>query len=513
MATGRTLVTVGAVGVLVTTTLLAGHSASADSKPDPGAQEPLRLSAPSGDPLEGTNSWRLRRPAVSGQIEGYPSAVSGLPGEPVELSVSTIDPWFTVKAYRFGDYSGGAAHLVGTTGNVAGVRQPPPVLNPYETRTVRANWPITVSLATGGWRPGVYLLKLTSSTGFDSYVPYIVRSASTTGTVALVLPVTTWQAYNDWGGYSLYVGANGDRRSWAVSFDRPYARPTGSAGFAFNTKSMVMLAERTDLPISYLANTDVSVDPGVLDGAKAYVSVGHDEYWTHQMRDAVVDARDAGTNLAFLGANTMYWRIRLEGTYKQAARVVVGYKHDWRQDPMLATDPALVTGRWRDYPVPAPENAVTGMQYECFPVDTDYRVATPGWWGFRKTGVQSGTSFPRLVGIEADRVYPISSTPRPLQILSHKTYSCRGVMTSTQSTYYTTPSGAGVFNAGTLRWVCAIYQRCGGAALPNSTNDFVRRVTRNVLSVFSEGPAGMQYPAHDNVANFSLPTENEVPAS
>ena len=200
MSRVQTLVTAGVIGVLATTTLLAGHGASADSTTDAVAnREPLRLSAPSADPLEGTSSWRLLQPAASGQIEGYPSAVSGLPGEPIELSVSTIDPWFTVKAYRFGDYSGGAAHLVGSTGNLAGVRQPPPVFSPYETRTVRANWPTTVSLATGGWSPGVYLLKLTSSSGFDSYVPYIVRSASTAGTVALVLPVTTWQAYNDWG--------------------------------------------------------------------------------------------------------------------------------------------------------------------------------------------------------------------------------------------------------------------------------------------------------------------------
>ena len=510
----RTFVWTGVLGAVVASALVTGHPVSADPINDSTSnRRVITLTAQSADRLAGTNSWRLRQPAVAGQIEGYASAASGLPGDPIELSVSTVDPSFTVRAYRFGDYRGGDAHLVGSASNLPGVLQPAPVLEPYETRTVRADWPITVDLATDGWQPGVYLLKLTSSTGFDSHFPYIVRSPSTAGTVALVLPVTTWQAYNDWGGYSLYVGKNGDRRSWAVSFDRPYARPSGNANFGFDTKSMVVLAERTDLPISYLANTDLSVDAGVLDGAKAYISVGHDEYWTHAMRDAVVTARNAGTNLGFFGANTMYWRIRLESTGTRPARVVIGYKHDWRQDPMLATEPALVTARWRDYPVPAPENAVTGMQYECFPVDTDYRVVTPKWWGFRHTGVQSGTSFPHLVGVEADRVYPISSTPRPLQVLSYTPYSCRGVMTSSQSTYYTTPSGAGVFNAGSLRWVCAIYQRCGVAALSDSTNAFVRRVTRNVLRVFNQGPAGLQHPARDNVANFALPTINEVPAS
>ena len=233
------------------------------------------------------------------------------------------------------------------------------------------------------------------------------------------------------------------------------------------------------------------------------------------MRDAVVAARDAGTNLAFLGANTMYWRIRLESNTRSIpGRVVVAYKWDARQnDPLYASNPTLATTRWRDAPSPEPENAVTGMQYECFPVDTAYRVVSPRWWGFRKTGVVKGTSFEHLVGVEADRVYPVDSTPRPLQILSYSNYSCRGVGTSSQSTYYTTPSGAAVFNTGTLRWVCAISKPCGSAQLTPETNRFVRQVTRNVLRVYAQGPAGLTRPARDNIADFPLPAVNEVPAS
>jgi hypothetical protein len=133
------------------------------------------------------------------------------------------------------------------------------------------------------------------------------------------------------------------------------------------------------------------------------------------MRDAVLNARDAGTNLAFLGANTMYWRVRMEPNAAGAAsRVVVSYKWDARSDdPLYFSDPEQATTRWRDKPAPEPENELTGMQYECHPVDTDYQVATPGWWGFRKTGVSKGTGFARLVGVEADRVYPIPSTRPP----------------------------------------------------------------------------------------------------
>ena len=77
----------------------------------------------------------------------------------------------------------------------------------------------------------------------------------------------------------------------------------------------------------------------MLAGAHGYVSLGHDEYWTPAMRRAVSDARDAGTNLAFLGANTMYWRIRLNERATGPARVVVGYRDDAHLDPLREKRP------------------------------------------------------------------------------------------------------------------------------------------------------------------------------
>jgi len=456
--------------------------------------------------LAGTNSWRLDRPATNGEIEGYSHTVSGAPGDALALSVSTVDPYYGIEAFRFGAYQGGQATLVWSSGQLQGIQQPAPAFSSYDTRTVDADWPTSVVIPTDGWAAGVYLLKLTSAYGYESYVPYIVRSTSTTGTVTLVAPVTTWQAYNDWGGYSLYVGANGDRNSWAVSFDRPYAAP-GSADFIYGVKPVVLLAERTGLPLSYLATTDIDSNPTIVQDSRAVVSMGHSEYWTRAMRDSLTAARDAGTNLAFLGANNMYWQIRLESDATSGpGRLEVGYKWDAKSDPEYNTNPGLVTNRWRDSPSPEPENSLIGLLYECHPANTDYRVVSPDWWGFRNTGVATGTTFPHLVGIEADRAYLTPTTPHPLQVLSFMDYSCRGSPTSSQSTYYTTPSGAGVFTAGTLRWTCAIYQPCGSAGLTLETNAFVRRVTRNILKVFAKGPAGVQHPAVDNVDQFPLPT-------
>jgi hypothetical protein len=210
----------------------------------------------------------------------------------------------------------------------------------------------------------------------------------------------------------------------------------------------------------------------------------------------------------------MYWRVRTAPSPTGAHRLVVGYRHDAALDPATLRGEPGSTARFRDPPHPRPENSLTGMLYECFPVDAPFRVASASWWGFAGTGVRSGDSFAHVVGVEADRVYPVESTPRPLEIVGHVNYSCGGVATSAQAIYYTTESGAAVFNAGTLRWTCALSARCGASfGVTATARRFVRRVTDNVLTAFATGPAGPGLPARDNVGSYDLPTDNLVPAS
>ena len=240
--------------------------------------------------------------------------------------------------------------------------------------------------------------------------------------------------------------------------------------------------------------------------------MGHDEYWTTTMRSVVTEARDAGTNLAFLGANTMYWRVRLENRPTGEARVLVGYRHDAHLDPMGDRNPPEATFRFRDDPAADPEDSLIGMQYECYPVDADYVVVTPKWWGFRDAGVSAGDRIPDLVGPEADRVYPSGRLPRPMQILSRTPYDCAGVPTVAESVYYTTGSGAGVFTAGTLRWGCALVNRCEKDLSP-VTRTFVHRVTGTLLEGFARGPVGDRHPARDNVAEMAPSPIHAVSAS
>jgi hypothetical protein len=339
-----------------------------------------------------------------------------------------------------------------------------------------------------------------------------VSSPSTRGTVALVVPVATWQAYNLWGGYSLYHGPPGDLPSFAVSFDRPYQGVGGLNDFRSTVIPVVVRAEASGVPLSYLTDVDLQQHPGALAGARGYVSVSHSEYWTVRMRTAVLRARNDGTNLAFLGANTEYWRIRLSRRTTGPDRLETGYHYYAALDPDRTAHPSVATSRFRDPPDPRPENAMVGMLYECYPVDAAYRVVSPRWWGFAGTRVRRGTTFDGLVGPEADRVYPDRHSPHPLEILSDSPYDCLGTPTTSQSVYYTTRSGAGVFASGTLRWGCALDDTCD-VPLSAATERFVRRVTANLLHAFAQGPVGPRHPAHDNVAGFHLSPVNEVPAS
>jgi hypothetical protein len=428
------------------------------------------------------------------------------------VRASTRAASYILTVHRLGHYRGGSGLLVHGPIRHRGRVQPAPVLRPASTGTVVAPWRTDARVDTTGWEPGFYVVKLVTPAGADTQLPYVVSSPEAAGTVALVAPVATWQAYNSWGGRSLYQGPGGET-AHAVSFDRPYAWTMGDANdFRRSTVPAVLLAERLGIRLSYFTNVDLDQDPRVLRGARAYVSTGHDEYWSNPMRRAVERAVADGTNVAILGANTMYWRVRLGPTSTGPARLLTGYRHDYAADPFTAAGRPDATALFRKAPHARPEHALLGMQYECYPVDADYVVSTPGWWGFAGTGVRRGTRIPHLVGPEADRVYPDRLLPRPLQILSEVDYSCRGVTTQAHSVYLTRPSGAAVLNVGTLRWVCALADRCE-QELTRRAVRFTRQVTSTVLRTFSLRPAGATGPARDNVEAFALSPVNLVPAS
>ncbi|MGW4563469.1 N,N-dimethylformamidase beta subunit family domain-containing protein [Streptomyces sp. NPDC004561] len=453
----------------------------------------------------GTDAWRLGPNGPPDAVAGYADRVSVTPGESFGLHVSTTAASFRVSAFRVGWYGGRQARRIWASGRIPGRAQPAPHTLPA-TRTVRADWPVTLHVDTSGWPEGAYLLRLEADTGRQRYVPLVVRSADGAGRTILLHAPATWQAYNRWGGSSLYAGVSGAyaTRSLAVSFDRPYD-DDGAEKFLVYERALVVLAERLGIPLAYSTGVDVHRDPSVLRGAHAVVCLGHDEYWTPEQRAHVTAARDAGTNVAFLGANTCFRRVRLESGERADDRTVVCYKTSYRADPCYASHPALVTTDYRQPPGADPESSLTGVLYEGYPVDAPYVVREPGHWLYDGTGVRSGDAFAHLVGVEYDRVTHGAPTPGPLEITAHSPLVCGGRPSHSDSAYYTAAGGAGVFATGTMRWVEALVAGTGELGRDHGmdarTRAFVTRTTENLLRTFARGPAARHAPPpRSNVA-------------
>jgi hypothetical protein len=327
-----------------------------------------------------------------------------------------------------------------------------------------------------------------------------VRSKSTAGKVVLVSSVTTWQAYNLWGGRSAYKDDEGNfsNRSRAVSFDRPHSKGKGSGGYLSYENPAVLLAEKLRIPLAYATSVDIATIPGYLDGARGYVSLGHDEYWTASERDAVETARDAGMNVAFLGANVSYWQVRLKDTATGPHRLMEIYK-DGAADPASGKASTI---RFRD--LGRGENRMTGMLYECFPATGDYTVLNPDFFLFQGTGATKGSTYPDIIAVEVDRAYPVASTPRPLEVVALSPTRCGDARTVSTSTYYTVPSGAGVFSVGSIGW---IFRGMSRKTTPR-TATFVRKVTSTLLREMAKGPMGATHPATDNLKKLGLKTVN-----
>ncbi len=441
----------------------------------------------------GSSGWKITDAADNHEIEGYANHTSITPGQPVTLFVSTAAPEFHVEIYRMGYYQGLGGRLVAASGATPGGVQAAlhftPGINMVET-----SWAPSLVLATDAWPEGDYLLKLVADTGKQQYVPLTVRNDASTAPFVLINAITTWQAYNLWGGYNLYGGGAGDyrHRSRTVSFDRPYGLGQGAGDFLGLEYPLVSLIESLGLDVTYLTDVDLQQHPNPLLHHKAVISPGHDEYYSLGMRQALEQARDRGVNLAFLGANAVFRHIRLDSSPLGAGRHEIDYKSAL-EDPLNGKDNADVTVSWREAPNNQPESQLIGNFYRCNPVRADMVVVDPDNWLFDGTGATVGQKLPNVVGSEYDGYDRSVPGPPNVEIVTHSPLRCGGKADFADATYYSAPSGAGVFAAGTIDWVGNMDTHCKA---PNCAGRVLGRVTENLLAAFGAGPAGLVHPSN-----------------
>jgi len=476
----------------------------------------------------GTTSWILTNPAANQEIEGYASATSVNRGGQIHFYVNTTASSFTITVYRMGWYGGTGGRQVAGPVTVAGIVQPIPTPAPT-TGLVECNWTKSYTLTTASdWTSGYYLAKLVATgSGKQSYIIFVVRDDASTSKYLVQSSVTTFQAYNSWGGKSLYsFNSSNGIAAVKVSFNRPYglginsasAPGIGAGEFLTNNApvdetscaaweyNVVRFLEREGYDVTYCTDIDTHANGAtLLPKHRAFLSIGHDEYWSWQMRDNVEAARDAGVSLGFFGANTCYWQIRFENDSTGAAnRTEVGYKSSADTQDPYATDSDtsndyLITKNWRDNSIAPPEDAFIGVMYVTDPVNTDLTIEDASHWICANTGLRSGDRLAGLLGYEVDCMF--FNAPEGTGRVAHSSYTFGNgpvvpiedpsrlrLPTSTtmysDMTVYTADSGATVFATGSMQWQWALDDYNVPDLRPSYWSPAAQQITRNVLASF-----------------------------
>ncbi|WP_116807351.1 N,N-dimethylformamidase beta subunit family domain-containing protein [Steroidobacter cummioxidans] len=446
--------------------------ASTTSQPDP----PQQPDPPALNPIVAENQKAgtanvlssLIKNYNSDTIAGYADAASVNVGEQITFKVSTSQPGkYEVDVYRLGYYNGLSTRHVVSSGELDGVTQTACAVTDRETRLIECKWNESYVLTTGNdWTSGIYVAVLThSATGAEYPVYFIVRDDARDSDIVFQSSRATALAYSSWGNatehYSLYTyNSTNNNAAKKVSLDRPSTEQDTASRLLNFELQMLRWLESQGYDVTYIADFDLqSTEVSLLDH-KVYLSVGHDEYWSKEKRDAVEAARNAGVNLGFFSANNVYWRVRFEPSSSGVPnRVMVCYKDSRTPDPVAPTY------RWRDPPNNLPENALVGVMtignYGNVYGGFDWIVKNTNDPYFAHTGLDEAPAPRELYGYEWDGVVDNGHTPPGLVILGVSPVLASSVTTGipknpsqvANAVRYTHPSGAKVFSTGSIQWM------------------------------------------------------------
>jgi len=465
--------------------------------------------------------------AGSSNIQGFTTDISVNTGQTIFFKISTSAVSYRIDIYRLGYYQGNDARFITSISPSALLPQiQPSCLSDSSTGLIDCgNWGISASWTVPSTATsGVYFARLVRpDTGEVGAIIFVVRNDSSHSDIVVQTSDTTWQAYNDYGGNSLYSG-NPVGRAYKVSYNRPV---NTLKDFFSQEYPMLHWLEANGYDVTYLSGVDTDRNGALITQHRIFVSVGHDEYWSGGQRANVEAARAAGVNLAFFSGNEVFWKTRWEASTdvtNTAYRTLVCYKETSMNgsyggviDP---ADPPTWTGLWRDarFSPPAdggrPENALTGTITQVS-APQDNAITVPQADGrmrfWRNTSIatlgagQVATLPQSTLGYESDEDVDNGFRPAGLIRLSTTTVAVSQYLNfSPTSGYYFTngteshhltlyraPSGALVFGVGTIHWSWAVDRDhagfMGSPADPNA-----QQATVNLLADMGVQPATLQ---------------------
>ncbi|HEY7115533.1 MAG TPA: N,N-dimethylformamidase beta subunit family domain-containing protein, partial [Tepidisphaeraceae bacterium] len=427
-------------------------------------------------------------------ILGFSTDISANVGQTVNFKINdTSSAPYRLDIYRMGYYQGNGARLVATVPSSQTTRkvQPNPLTDSVTGLVDCGNWSVTASWAVPASAvSGIYFARVVrEDTGGASRIVFVVRNDSSHSDMLFQTSDSTWQAYNQYGGNSLYLGntvrfpgQSDPNRAAKVSYNRPLTIDGVDGGYgSYNSPfhgeyPMVRFLERNGYDVTYFTDVDSDRNGTLIKNHKTYMSVGHDEYWSGGQRNNVEAARDAGVNLAFFSGNESFWKTRWETSLDGSGtpyRTLVCYKESKigvKQDPS-----GVWTGTWRDtrlsppYDGGRPENSMSGVLYmnDRTNVDLGIPLKVPSTFSsfrfWRNTAVanlsagQTATLSNYIVGYETDEDLDNGFRPAGLIDMSATTFNTDehvvvpwgtdvGPGSSTHTiTLYRAPSGALVF--------------------------------------------------------------------
>jgi hypothetical protein len=395
------------------------------------------------------------------------------------------------------------------TERAAGIATVAPGAVPAAPGCESQGWPVGYEQKIGPeWKPGIYLARIGEEAGGREEIFFVVRNAENRPALPLTvqIPTTTMNAYNNWGGASLYPYNSPGVAATAVSFDRPQrADPRWPRGYGFKNewelriKAFVHWLEAMGYEADFITNHDLHERPLSIGRGALFISIGHDEYWTRAMRAHFDGFIAAGGNAAILGGNTCYWQIRLEADDRGGGglRREVCYRSA-AADPVA--DPALKTAMWRDLALPENTSFGAGFAKGAWRGTAAHGAFTlwqPDHWVFRNTGLRRGDQFggtpdEQLLGYETNGVdYRRDGDGLPVPTGADGTPQSYRILALAELAEWGTPgnaalglfahqeSGGIVFNAATTDWAKG-FDAClrSGDLLQTVT----ARITHNVIA-------------------------------
>jgi hypothetical protein len=419
------------------------------------------------------------------KVWGYVNKHSVIPGEPFDLMLSTgpsgEDTEGRIEFFRIGHHPPEGQKLIWTSQQVAVTQQP-------VSRTaaaIGAAWlPALGEIPTANWPPGYYSADfIHAKTGVRELqvAQIVVLNPDRSNRVLLKLSPNTYQAYNVWGGHSLYPSEDESRRGTIVSFDRP-TPPSFFEYEVYLARFLEELGAKHGFGVDYATDFDVHNDGAILSGYPLVIAGSHDEYWSKETFDAFENRiYRLGRNVIFPGANTAYCQVRFADVDRppdgaDLGRQLVCYKR--LSDPIArrktATDPRLLPATYFREEARRPESMLMGVAYQSWFPPTEegprytYYVASTDAPFFTGLDYKVGDAAADVVGYEWDNRDPdgdgqrlwdrershIASLPQEsIKVLFQGSPTdADGKPGRAEAVYFRSPAGAKVFTAGSIRW-------------------------------------------------------------